>query len=84
MGVASGRGQSCSYCLSVSLVRQDPVGASLLGPLAGPALLSQQLGLPQAVMAAQAPGVITGERAPLVLPTLPSSCATNRRLLFQA
>lgn len=29
-------------------------------PAAGPALLSQQLGLPQAVMAAQAPGVITG------------------------
>ncbi|MEQ2200580.1 Poly(U)-binding-splicing factor puf60 [Xenoophorus captivus] len=39
---------------------RDPVGASLLGPLAGPALLSQQLGLPHAVMAAQAPGVITG------------------------
>lgn len=34
----------------------------MLGALAGPALLSQQLGgLPQAVMAAQAPGVITGE-----------------------
>uniref|UniRef100_A0A8C7YTZ8 Poly(U) binding splicing factor 60 n=1 Tax=Oryzias sinensis TaxID=183150 RepID=A0A8C7YTZ8_9TELE len=38
----------------------DPMGASMLGALAGPALLSQQLGLPQAVMAAQAPGVITG------------------------
>uniref|UniRef100_A0A3Q1IZG6 RRM domain-containing protein n=1 Tax=Anabas testudineus TaxID=64144 RepID=A0A3Q1IZG6_ANATE len=39
----------------------DAVGASVLGALAGPALLSQQLGgLPQAVMAAQAPGVITG------------------------
>lgn len=37
------------------------MGASVLGALAGPALLSQQLGgLPQAVMAAQAPGVITG------------------------
>ncbi|XP_070774350.1 poly(U)-binding-splicing factor PUF60a [Enoplosus armatus] len=36
-------------------------GASVLGALAGPVLLSQQLGgLPQAVMAAQAPGVITG------------------------
>uniref|UniRef100_A0A665VJP7 Poly(U)-binding-splicing factor PUF60-like n=1 Tax=Echeneis naucrates TaxID=173247 RepID=A0A665VJP7_ECHNA len=35
--------------------------ASVLGALAGPALLSQQLGgIPQAVMAAQAPGVITG------------------------
>lgn len=33
----------------------------MLGALASPALLSQQLGgLPQAVMAAQAPGVITG------------------------
>lgn len=40
---------------------QEAVGASVLGALAGPALLSQQLGgLPQAVMAAQAPGVITG------------------------
>ncbi|XP_043990800.1 poly(U)-binding-splicing factor PUF60a isoform X1 [Gambusia affinis] len=45
---------------SAKITAQDPVGASLLGPLAGPALLSQQLGLPQAVMAAQAPGVITG------------------------
>uniref|UniRef100_A0A3Q3XDD2 RRM domain-containing protein n=1 Tax=Mola mola TaxID=94237 RepID=A0A3Q3XDD2_MOLML len=36
-------------------------GTSMLGALASPALLSQQLGgLPQAVMAAQAPGVITG------------------------
>ncbi|XP_076600877.1 poly(U)-binding-splicing factor PUF60a isoform X2 [Chaetodon auriga] len=40
---------------------QEAVGTSVLGALAGPALLSQQLGgLPQAVMAAQAPGVITG------------------------
>uniref|UniRef100_A0A669B777 Poly(U) binding splicing factor 60 n=3 Tax=Oreochromis TaxID=8139 RepID=A0A669B777_ORENI len=39
----------------------EAVGASVLGALAGPALLSQQLGgLPQAVMAHQAPGVITG------------------------
>ncbi|KAK5611927.1 Poly(U)-binding-splicing factor puf60 [Crenichthys baileyi] len=45
---------------SAKITAQDPVGASLLGPLAGPALLSQQLGLPHAVMAAQAPGVITG------------------------
>lgn len=37
------------------------MGTSMLGALAAPALLSQQLGaLPQAVMAAQAPGVITG------------------------
>ncbi|XP_061588706.1 poly(U)-binding-splicing factor PUF60a isoform X2 [Cololabis saira] len=45
---------------TAKLTAQDPVGASVLGALAGPALLSQQLGLPQAVMAAQAPGVITG------------------------
>uniref|UniRef100_A0A7N6ABI5 RRM domain-containing protein n=1 Tax=Anabas testudineus TaxID=64144 RepID=A0A7N6ABI5_ANATE len=46
---------------SAKLTAQDAVGASVLGALAGPALLSQQLGgLPQAVMAAQAPGVITG------------------------
>ncbi|KAM8882130.1 poly(U)-binding-splicing factor PUF60-like isoform 3-T3 [Synchiropus picturatus] len=36
-------------------------GASVLGALAAPQLLSQQMGIPQAVMAAQAPGVITGE-----------------------
>ncbi|XP_034415804.1 poly(U)-binding-splicing factor PUF60-B isoform X1 [Cyclopterus lumpus] len=35
-------------------------GASVLGALAAPQLLSQQMGMPQAVMAAQAPGVITG------------------------
>ncbi|KAM9712415.1 poly(U)-binding-splicing factor PUF60-like isoform 1-T1 [Menidia menidia] len=35
-------------------------GASVLGALAAPQLLSQQMGIPQAVMAAQAPGVITG------------------------
>uniref|UniRef100_A0A1A8AKC3 Poly-U binding splicing factor 60KDa n=1 Tax=Nothobranchius furzeri TaxID=105023 RepID=A0A1A8AKC3_NOTFU len=35
-------------------------GASVLGALAAPQLLGQQMGLPQAVMAAQAPGVITG------------------------
>ncbi|KAM9321699.1 poly(U)-binding-splicing factor PUF60a isoform 1-T1 [Pholidichthys leucotaenia] len=40
---------------------QDAVGVSVLGALAAPALLSQQLGgLPQAVMATQVPGVITG------------------------
>lgn len=43
---------------------QEVVGSSMLGALAGPAFLSQQLvGLPQAVMAAQAPGVITGKPA---------------------
>uniref|UniRef100_A0AAY5EBV2 RRM domain-containing protein n=2 Tax=Electrophorus electricus TaxID=8005 RepID=A0AAY5EBV2_ELEEL len=36
-------------------------GASVLGTLASPAqILSQQMGLPQAVLAAQAPGLITG------------------------
>uniref|UniRef100_A0A8C8G484 RRM domain-containing protein n=1 Tax=Oncorhynchus tshawytscha TaxID=74940 RepID=A0A8C8G484_ONCTS len=45
----------------------ETVGSSVL---AGPALLSQQLGgLPQAVMAAQAPGVITGVTP--VRPALP-------------
>uniref|UniRef100_A0A8C7YU67 Poly(U) binding splicing factor 60 n=1 Tax=Oryzias sinensis TaxID=183150 RepID=A0A8C7YU67_9TELE len=45
---------------TAKITAHDPMGASMLGALAGPALLSQQLGLPQAVMAAQAPGVITG------------------------
>uniref|UniRef100_A0A3B4X1W3 Poly(U) binding splicing factor 60 n=1 Tax=Seriola lalandi dorsalis TaxID=1841481 RepID=A0A3B4X1W3_SERLL len=46
---------------TAKITAQEAVGASVLGALAGPALLSQQLGgLPQAVMAAQAPGVITG------------------------
>uniref|UniRef100_A0A667WUJ2 RRM domain-containing protein n=1 Tax=Myripristis murdjan TaxID=586833 RepID=A0A667WUJ2_9TELE len=45
---------------TAKIATQEAVGASVLGALAGPALLSQQLGgLPQAVMAAQAPGVIT-------------------------
>ncbi|GAA6232780.1 poly(U)-binding-splicing factor PUF60-like isoform X2 [Lates japonicus] len=46
---------------TAKITAQEAVGTSVLGALAGPALLSQQLGgLPQAVMAAQAPGVITG------------------------
>ncbi|XP_029380165.1 poly(U)-binding-splicing factor PUF60a isoform X2 [Echeneis naucrates] len=46
---------------TAKITAQEAVGASVLGALAGPALLSQQLGgIPQAVMAAQAPGVITG------------------------
>ncbi|XP_068998390.1 poly(U)-binding-splicing factor PUF60a [Embiotoca jacksoni] len=46
---------------TAKITAQESVGGSVLGALAGPALLSQQLGgLPQAVMAAQAPGVITG------------------------
>ncbi|XP_028284082.1 poly(U)-binding-splicing factor PUF60a isoform X3 [Parambassis ranga] len=46
---------------TAKITAQEAVGTSVLGALAGPALLTQQLGgLPQAVMAAQAPGVITG------------------------
>uniref|UniRef100_A0A3P9CRZ1 Poly-U binding splicing factor b n=1 Tax=Maylandia zebra TaxID=106582 RepID=A0A3P9CRZ1_9CICH len=44
-------------------------GASVLGALTAPQLLSQQMGIPQAVMAAQAPGVITGVTP--VRPTIP-------------
>ncbi|KAJ8418764.1 hypothetical protein AAFF_G00002630 [Aldrovandia affinis] len=46
---------------TAKITAQEAVaGASVLGALASPALsLSQQLSLPQAVMAAQAPGVIT-------------------------
>uniref|UniRef100_A0A8C7NLB3 RRM domain-containing protein n=1 Tax=Oncorhynchus mykiss TaxID=8022 RepID=A0A8C7NLB3_ONCMY len=55
---------------TAKITAQETVGSSVLGALAGPALLSQQLGgLPQAVMAAQAPGVITGVTP--VRPTLP-------------
>uniref|UniRef100_A0A3Q3WZ52 RRM domain-containing protein n=1 Tax=Mola mola TaxID=94237 RepID=A0A3Q3WZ52_MOLML len=46
---------------NAKITAQEVAGTSMLGALASPALLSQQLGgLPQAVMAAQAPGVITG------------------------
>ncbi|XP_013887058.1 poly(U)-binding-splicing factor PUF60 [Austrofundulus limnaeus] len=46
---------------TAKITAQEAVaGASVLGALAAPQLLSQQMGLPQAVMAAQAPGVITG------------------------
>ncbi|KAM9321700.1 poly(U)-binding-splicing factor PUF60a isoform 2-T2 [Pholidichthys leucotaenia] len=46
---------------TAKITAQDAVGVSVLGALAAPALLSQQLGgLPQAVMATQVPGVITG------------------------
>lgn len=41
-------------------LKEAVAGASVLGALAAPQLLSQQMGIPQAVMAAQAPGVITG------------------------
>uniref|UniRef100_A0A8C4EXV4 Poly(U) binding splicing factor 60 n=1 Tax=Dicentrarchus labrax TaxID=13489 RepID=A0A8C4EXV4_DICLA len=46
---------------TAKITAQEAVaGASVLGALAAPQLLSQQMGIPQAVMAAQAPGVITG------------------------
>ncbi|KAF7652441.1 hypothetical protein LDENG_00096670 [Lucifuga dentata] len=46
---------------TAKITAQEAVGVSVLGALAGPALLSQQVGgLPQAIMAAQAPGIITG------------------------
>ncbi|XP_062335104.1 poly(U)-binding-splicing factor PUF60-like isoform X1 [Osmerus eperlanus] len=53
-------------------------GASVLGALAAPQLLGQQMGIPQAVMAAQAPGVITGvtpARPPM--PVLPQVGLVN-------
>ncbi|XP_076841004.1 poly(U)-binding-splicing factor PUF60-B isoform X2 [Brachyhypopomus gauderio] len=47
---------------TAKITAQEAVaGASVLGSLASPAhILSQQMGLPQAVLAAQAPGLITG------------------------
>uniref|UniRef100_A0A3B4U6R4 Poly-U binding splicing factor b n=1 Tax=Seriola dumerili TaxID=41447 RepID=A0A3B4U6R4_SERDU len=45
---------------TAKITAQEAVaGASVLGALAAPQLLGQQMGIPQAVMAAQAPGVIT-------------------------
>uniref|UniRef100_A0A671XYZ9 Poly-U binding splicing factor b n=1 Tax=Sparus aurata TaxID=8175 RepID=A0A671XYZ9_SPAAU len=45
---------------TAKITAQEAVaGASVLGALAAPQLLSQQMSIPQAVMAAQAPGVIT-------------------------
>ncbi|XP_075903734.1 poly(U)-binding-splicing factor PUF60-B isoform X7 [Nelusetta ayraudi] len=46
---------------TAKITAQEAVaGASVLGALAAPQLLGGQMGMPQAVMAAQAPGVITG------------------------
>ncbi|XP_028987275.1 poly(U)-binding-splicing factor PUF60a isoform X2 [Betta splendens] len=60
-GLPAAIAAAAASAASAKLTVQDTVGASVFGALAGPALLSQQLGgLPQAVMAAQAPGVITG------------------------
>ena len=47
-------------------LKEAVAGASVLGALAAPQLLGQQMGIPQAVMAAQAPGVITGVCVPRV------------------
>ncbi|XP_067294448.1 poly(U)-binding-splicing factor PUF60-B isoform X2 [Pseudorasbora parva] len=54
---------------TAKITAQEAVaGATVLGSLASPAhILSQQMGLPQAVLAAQAPGIITG-----VTPARPS------------
>ncbi|TRZ00123.1 hypothetical protein DNTS_020311 [Danionella cerebrum] len=54
---------------TAKITAQEAVaGATVLGSLATPAqILSQQMGLPQAVLAAQAPGIITG-----VTPARPS------------
>ncbi|KAA0723515.1 Poly(U)-binding-splicing factor PUF60-B [Triplophysa tibetana] len=56
---------------TAKITAQEAVaGATVLGSLASPAhILSQQLGLPQAVLAAQAPGIITGVTP--ARPTLP-------------
>ncbi|XP_061109949.1 poly(U)-binding-splicing factor PUF60a isoform X2 [Conger conger] len=67
---------------TAKITAQEAVaGASVLGALASPAALSlsQQLGgLPQAVMAAQAPGVITGVTpARPALPVLPQVGLVN-------
>ncbi|XP_027025059.1 poly(U)-binding-splicing factor PUF60-B isoform X2 [Tachysurus fulvidraco] len=55
---------------TAKITAQAVAGASVLGSLTSPAqLLSQQMGLPQAVLAAQAPGLITGVTP--VRPTMP-------------
>ncbi|XP_041923658.1 poly(U)-binding-splicing factor PUF60-like isoform X3 [Alosa pseudoharengus] len=56
---------------TAKITAQEAVaGASVLGSLTNPAqILSQQMGLPQAVLAAQAPGLITGVTP--ARPTLP-------------
>ncbi|KAG9347749.1 hypothetical protein JZ751_003763 [Albula glossodonta] len=76
-GVDSGDSQNCKT--NRIEYREAVAGASVLGALASPALsLSQQLSLPQAVMAAQAPGVITGVTpARPTLPVLPQVGLVN-------
>ncbi|XP_039544476.1 poly(U)-binding-splicing factor PUF60-B isoform X2 [Pimephales promelas] len=55
---------------TAKITAQEAVAGSVLGSLTSPAhILSQQMGLPQAVLAAQAPGIITGVTP--ARPTLP-------------
>ncbi|CAI5672859.1 unnamed protein product [Oreochromis niloticus] len=61
--------QMNSVMLGGRNIKEAVAGASVLGALTAPQLLSQQMGIPQAVMAAQAPGVITGVTP--VRPTIP-------------
>lgn len=58
--------------------KEAVAGASVLGALTAPQLLSQQMGIPQAVMAAQAPGVITGMHQDM---SKPSFCAKEMVLI---
>uniref|UniRef100_A0A3B3CX37 Poly-U binding splicing factor b n=1 Tax=Oryzias melastigma TaxID=30732 RepID=A0A3B3CX37_ORYME len=61
---------------TAKITAQEAVaGASVLGALAAPQLLGQQIGIPQAVMAAQAPGVITGMRPSI--PVIPQVGLVN-------
>ncbi|XP_037537883.1 poly(U)-binding-splicing factor PUF60a [Nematolebias whitei] len=59
-GLPTAAAVAAAAAASAKITAQESVGASILGALAAPSLLTQQLGLPQAVMATQAPGVITG------------------------
>ncbi|XP_062377998.1 poly(U)-binding-splicing factor PUF60-B isoform X1 [Sardina pilchardus] len=65
---------------TAKITAQEAVaGASVLGSLTNPAqILSQQMGLPQAVLAAQAPGLITGVTpARPTLPVVPQVTLVN-------
>ncbi|XP_034039568.1 poly(U)-binding-splicing factor PUF60a [Thalassophryne amazonica] len=56
-GLPTAAAMAAAAAATAKISTPDAVGVSVLGALAAPALLG---GLPQAVMAAQAPGVITG------------------------
>ncbi|XP_062377999.1 poly(U)-binding-splicing factor PUF60-B isoform X2 [Sardina pilchardus] len=64
---------------TAKITAQAVAGASVLGSLTNPAqILSQQMGLPQAVLAAQAPGLITGVTpARPTLPVVPQVTLVN-------